>query len=169
MRTNFEDAFAKLIDKEQGYVNHPEDPGGVTNLGVTIKVWAAWKGRDVTDAEMRSLTPEMVAPLYKAQYWNQCRCDDLPSGVDICVFDCAVNSGVKRAIKILQRCVNVEEDGLIGRNTLAAVTSLDPSEIIDRFCAERQSYLESLPTFSTFGKGWIRRVAEIKAEAMNLA
>ena len=169
MRTNFEDALKALLKHEGGYVNHPSDPGGMTNLGVTKRVWEEWKGHEVDEATMRGLTPEIVAPLYKARYWDAVHGDDLPAGVDLCVFDCAVNSGVKRAAKFLQRAVNVEDDGAIGRGTLAAVTALDPAEIIDRFCAERQSFLEALPTFSTFGKGWTRRVSEVKSEAMNLA
>ena len=169
MRTNFEDALEALLKHEGGYVNHPADPGGMTNLGVTKRVWEEWKGQVVDEAEMRALTPEKVAPLYKAKYWDMVHGDQLPSGVDMCVFDCAVNSGVKRAAKLLQRAVGVDDDGVIGRGTLAAVESLTPEEIIDRFCAERLSFLEALPTFATFGKGWSRRVAGVKTESLNLA
>lgn len=169
MRTNFEYAFQLLLEIEKGFVNDPKDPGGMTNLGVTKAVWEEWKGQIVDEATMRGLTPEMVAPLYKAKYWNPCRGDELPSGLDICVFDFAVNSGVKRAIKLLQRCVNAEEDGIIGKNTMTAIFALNPEEIIDRYCSERQTFLESLSNFSIYGKGWTRRVAEVKQEAMNLA
>ena len=169
MRTNFEDALAALLKHEGGYVNHPADPGGMTNLGVTKRVWEEWKGHAVDEAEMRALTPEKVGPLYKAKYWDMVHGDQLPSGVDLCVFDCAVNSGVKRASKLLQRAVGVDDDGVIGRGTLAAVEALSAEEIIDRFCAERLSFLEALPTFATFGKGWSRRVAGVKIESLNLA
>jgi len=169
MRTNFEDALAALLKHEGGYVNHPSDPGGMTNLGVTKRVWEEWVNRPVDEAEMRALTPDTVAPLYKAKYWDMVHGDQLPSGVDLCVFDCAVNSGVKRAAKFLQRAVGVDDDGVIGRGTLAAVEALAPEEIIDRFCAERLSFLEALPTFATFGKGWSRRVAGVKTESLNLA
>ena len=169
MRTNFEDALAALLKHEGGYVNHPADPGGMTNLGVTKRVWEEWKGHAVDEAEMRALTPEKVGPLYKAKYWDMVHGDQLPSGVDLCVFDCAVNSGVKRASKLLQRAVGVDDDGVIGRGTLAAVEALSAEEIIDRFCAERLSFLEALPTFATFGKGWSRRVAGVKTESLNLA
>ncbi len=169
MRTNFEDALAALLKHEGGYVNHPSDPGGMTNLGVTKRVWEEWVNRPVDETEMRSLTPDTVAPLYKAKYWDMVHGDQLPSGVDLCVFDCAVNSGVKRAAKFLQRAVGVDDDGVIGRGTLAAVEALAPEEIIDRFCAERLSFLEALPTFATFGKGWSRRVAGVKTESLNLA
>ena len=169
MRTNFEDALAALLKHEGGYVNHPADPGGMTNLGVTKRVWEEWKGHAVDEAEMRALTSEKVGPLYKAKYWDMVHGDQLPSGVDLCVFDCAVNSGVKRASKLLQRAVGVDDDGVIGRATLAAVETLSAEEIIDRFCAERLSFLEALPTFATFGKGWSRRVAGVKTESLNLA
>jgi lysozyme family protein len=169
MLTNFQDALEALLKHEGGYVNHPADPGGMTNLGVTKRVWEEWKGHAVDESEMRALTPEKVAPLYKAKYWDMVYADKLPSGVDFCVFDCAVNSGVKRASKLLQRAVGVEDDGVIGRATLAAVEMLPPEEIIDRFCAERLSFLEALPTFAVFGKGWSRRVAGVKSEAMNIA
>jgi lysozyme family protein len=87
----------------------------------------------------------------------------------MCVFDCAVNSGVKRASKLLQRAIGVDDDGVIGRNTLAALENLAAEDVIDRFCAERLSFLEALPTFATFGKGWSRRVAGVKTESLNLA
>ena len=169
MRTNFEDALEALLKHEGGYVNHPADPGGMTNLGVTKRVWEEWKGQAVDEVEMRALTPEKVAPLYKAKYWDMVHGDKLPSGVDMCVFDCAVNSGVKRASKLLQRAIGVDDDGVIGRNTLAALENLAPEDVIDRFCAERLSFLEALPTFATFGKGWSRRVAGVKTESLNLA
>jgi lysozyme family protein len=169
MMTNFEIALLKLLAHEGGFVNHPADPGGMTNLGVTKKVWEEWRGQPVDEAEMRSLSPEKVAPLYKAKYWDMVHGDQLPHGVDFCVFDCAVNSGVKRASKLLQRAVGVDDDGVIGRATMTAVEALETAEIIDRFCAERLSFLESLPTFATFGKGWSRRVASVKTESMNLA
>jgi len=169
MRSNFDLALLKLLVHEGGYVNHPADPGGMTNLGVTKRVWEEWRGHAVDEMEMRMLTPEKVAPLYKAKYWDMVQADKLPHGVDFCVFDCAVNSGVKRASRLLQRAVGVDDDGVIGRATLAAVEALEPAEIIDRFCAERLSFLESLPTFATFGKGWSRRVASVKTESMNLA
>jgi lysozyme family protein len=169
MRTNFEDALAALLKSEGGYIHHPADPGGMTNLGVTKRVWEEWKGHAVDEAEMRALTPEKVGPLYKAKYWDMVHGDQLPSGVDLCVFDCAVNSGVKRASKLLQRAVGVDDDGVIGRATLAAVEDISAEEVIDRFCAERLSFLEALPTFATFGKGWSRRVAGVKSESLNLA
>ena len=169
MRSNFDVALLKLLVHEGGFVNHPADPGGMTNLGVTKKVWEEWRNQPVDEAEMRALSPEKVAPLYKAKYWDMVQGDRLPHGVDMCVFDCAVNSGVKRASKLLQRAVGVDDDGVIGRATIAAVEALNLEEVIDRFCAERLTFLEALPTFTTFGKGWTRRVAQVREESQNLA
>jgi lysozyme family protein len=118
---------------------------------------------------MRALTPDMVAPLYKAKYWDKVYGDKLPHGVDLCVFDCAVNSGVSRAAKLLQRAVGVDDDGVIGNMTLTACEAVSPDLIIQRFSEERLAFLQALPTFATFGKGWSRRVAEVEAQAQNLA
>ena len=103
MRENFEQCLAMVLKHEGGFVNHPKDPGGMTNLGVTRKVWEEWVGHSVDELTMRSLGPEDVAPLYRKNYWDKCRCDDLPHGVDFAVFDLAINSGTGRASKFLQR------------------------------------------------------------------
>lgn len=169
MKENFDIAFKALLKHEGGFVNHPVDPGGMTNLGVTKLVWENWVGHPVDEQTMRGLTPEMVAPLYKKRYWDAVRGDDLPSGVDLVVFDCAVNSGVGRASRFLQQVVGVTDDGKIGPGTIQAVLSKDPKELVDAFCDKRQAFLESLPTFGTFGKGWSRRVAEVREQGENLA
>ena len=169
MKENFENALKALLKHEGGYVNHPSDPGGMTNLGVTKRVWEEFVGHEVDEQTMRGLTPEAVAPLYKKRYWDAVRGDDLPGGVDLCVFDCAVNSGVGRASKFLQQAVGVADDGKIGPGTIAAVNAMDAKALVDAFCDKRQAFLEGLPTFATFGKGWSRRVAEVREQSENLA
>ena len=169
MKENFDVALKALLKHEGGYVNHPADPGGMTNLGVTKRVWEEFVGHEVDEQTMRGLTPELVAPLYKKRYWDAVRGDDLPSGVDIAVFDCAVNSGVGRASKFLQKAVGVADDGKIGPATLRAVASKNPKELVVTLSDQRQKFLESLPTFATFGKGWSRRVAEVRQQSENLA
>ena len=126
MKENFDVALKALLKHEGGYVNHPADPGGMTNLGVTKRVWEEWVGHEVDEQTMRGLTPDAVAPLYRKRYWDAVRGDDLPSGVDLVVFDCAVNSGVGRASKFLQKAVGVADDGKIGPATLRAVASKNP-------------------------------------------
>ena len=157
-----------LLHHEGGFVNHPKDPGGMTNLGVTKKVYDAWIGRESTEAEMRALTPEDVAPIYKKNYWDKVRGDDLPSGVDWCAFDWAVNSGSGRPAKAIQRCVGATQDGAIGPKTLALVFDQDVERIIDYVYDRRQSFYESLPACKTFGRGWTRRNEETRAQALAL-
>ena len=169
MKQNFQPALDALLKHEGGFVNHPKDPGGITNLGVTKKVWESFVGHEVDEQTMRSLTPSVVAPLYKQRYWDTVKADDLPSGLDLCVFDCAVNSGVGRAAKLLQQAVGVKDDGQIGPATLKAVNAFPVKDLIEKFSDKRQQFLESLPTFDTFGKGWTRRVAEVEDESKRLA
>jgi lysozyme family protein len=168
MQSNFEQCLKELLVHEGGFVNHPQDPGGMTNLGVTKRVWEEWTGHEVDEKQMRALTPELVAPLYKRKYWDACRSDDLVSGVDYAVFDVAVNSGAGRAIKFLQSCVGVDADGGFGPRTLDAVkvAEKDPERLIELYSAKRLEFLQSLKTFETFGKGWSRRVAEVKDKAL---
>jgi lysozyme family protein len=164
MKENFDSALAHVLKHEGGYVNHPADPGGMTNLGVTKRVWEEWVGHDVDEKTMRSLTPEMVGPLYKKKYWDKVKGDDLPSGVDYVVFDAAVNSGPGRAAKWLQACVGVEQDGGIGPKTLAAVKTFE-GDLIGDYNKRRLSFLSDLPHWGTFGKGWSRRVASVQNDA----
>ena len=170
MSSNFETCLAKLLVHEAGFVNDSRDNGGMTNLGVTIKVWEEWVGHDVSEKEMRNLTPAMVAPLYKRKYWDACRANELVPGVDYAVFDVAVNSGVGRAIKLLQSVVGATPDGGYGSITAALVQKAEqnPIQLIELYSAKRLEFLESLKSFPTFGKGWRRRVAEVKADALKM-
>ena len=166
MRNNFAEALQALLKHEGGYVNHPSDPGGITNLGVTKKVWEEWVGHPVTEATMRALKPEDVAALYKNKYWDKVQGDFLPDGVDLAVFDAAVNSGPGRAAKWLQELVGAKADGFIGPQTLTTVGQIDPSMLIADYNAYRLAFLQKLPTFPTFGKGWSNRVAAVTTEAL---
>ena len=166
--SNWKKSFELMLASEGGYVNHPSDPGGMTNLGVTKRVWEEWVGRESNEKEMRSLTPEMVEPLYKRKFWDACKCDDMPSGIDYLVFDFAVNAGVGRSAKILQTAVGVPADGGIGPITLAAVKAQDPAELVQKFSDAKEAFYRSLNTFETFGKGWLNRVAAVKIKANTL-
>ena len=170
MNSNFDLCLKNLLIHEGGYVNNPADPGGMTNLGVTARVWEEWVGHPVDEKQMRALTPADVAPLYKRKYWDTCHADDLVSGVDYCVFDVAVNSGSGRAIKFLQSCVGATPDGGYGSITAALVKKAeeDPRRLIELYCAKRLEFLQSLKTFPVFGKGWSKRVAEVKEQALKM-
>lgn len=168
MTENFDDALAAVLEHEGGFVNHPKDPGGMTNLGVTKRVWEAWVGKTVSEADMRALTPAIVAPMYRKQYWDAVKGDELPSGLDYLMFDFAINAGASRAIKTMQKAIGTTPDGAIGPKTMQALRDADPDALIDKFSAEKEAFYRSLPTFATFGKGWLRRVAEVKSHAVTL-
>jgi lysozyme family protein len=169
MTDRFPRALELVLVHEGGYVDHPRDPGGATNLGVTIGTLSGWLGRPATKAEVRALTVDAVAPIYRKNYWDAVRADDLPAGVDYCVFDFGVNSGPRRAIMALQRAVGVADDGRIGPITLAAVRRKSPEDIIARICSDRLSFMRRLSTWPTFGVGWQRRVEGVEREAVRMA
>lgn len=168
MKENFDIALKALLKHEGGYVNHPADPGGMTNLGVTKRVWEEWVGHEVDEKTMRALTPALVAPLYKKKFWDKVCGDELPTGVDLAVFDLAVNSGPGRAAKMLQKVLGVTQDGAIGPQTLAKAINVDSSKLVADYNAERLAFLMALPTWGTFGKGWGRRVAEVTEQATHM-
>jgi lysozyme family protein len=167
---NFDRCLELMLKHEGNFVSHPQDPGGMTNLGVTKRVWEEWVGRPVSEKEMRNLTPKMVAPLYKRKYWDACRADELISGLDYAVFDVSVNSGVGRAIKLLQSVVGATPDGGYGSitNALVKKAEQEPTKLVEDYCAKRLDFLQSLKAFPVFGKGWTRRVEEVKAEALKM-
>ena len=172
MQSNWQKAFEQMLASEGGYVNHPADPGGMTNLGVTKRVWEEWVGHPVDEKQMRALQPADVTPLYQRKYWNATKCSELPAGLDLCVFDTAVNSGPGRAVKLLQTYIGVAADGAIGEKTLAAINEFKGQALIDLingYCDSRQAFLAGLPTFATFGKGWTARVERLRAEAVEMA
>lgn len=169
----FDEALKVILRHEGGYVNHPRDPGGITNLGVTKNTWEAWTKKPATVADMRALTPVTVAPLYKARYWDECKCGQMPAGLALCVFDFAVNAGPRRAARYLQTMVGAVADGNIGPATVAAVTMWTgkhgDAEAVRQYQAARERYYRSLSTFDTFGRGWLRRVRETETEALRMA
>lgn len=164
--------FKKCLDivlkHEGGFVDHPKDPGGATNFGITIKTLSEWRGRDVTVEDVRSLTKQEAAEIYLSRYWNRIRGDQLPPGVDLVVFSAAVLLGVRRASGILQSIVDAKTDGIIGQETLAKVASMDVEYVIDQFCDDWLDYLRSRPHWQEFQRGWTRRVTETKQYALEM-
>jgi len=168
MLNNFHKAFNLVLKEEGGFVNNPKDPGGMTNLGVTKKSWEEWIGRSATEQEIRDLVPAQVLPFYQEKYWNVCRCDKLQSGLDHLIFDIAVNSGTGRAAKFLQSAVGVDADGAIGPRTLASVKDFEPAALINKISDLREAFYRSLPTFPTFGRGWLARCEHVRSEALRM-
>lgn len=168
MKSNFDLALQCVLKSEGGFTNNLADPGGMTNMGVTKVVWEEWVGHPVDEKAMRNLMPADVAPMYQRKYWEKTNGDSLPAGIDYACFDAAVNSGPGRAVKWLQGCVGVDVDGSLGPKTLSAVRSFNQADLISDFCKRRLSYLQDLPTFPVFGKGWSRRVTEVEQTALKM-
>lgn len=152
----FDEAFTALIGNEGGYSNHPEDPGGETMWGITARVarQAGYSG------SMRDLPLDTAKMIACNQYWSSVRANELPSQVRFDVFDASYNSGPKQAIKWLQRAAGATDDGIFGPGTLAAVDKIDPDVLCKRFNGHRLKFFTSLPTWSSFGKGWANRIAD---------
>ena len=168
MKNNFDKCLHMLLEHEGGYVNNVHDKGGMTNLGVTKKVYDKWIDRESTEQEMRDLTPDDVAPIYKKNYWDRAKGDSLPSGLDWACFDWAVNSGSGRPAKAVQRAVGATVDGAIGKNTIALVMEKDPEFIIDYVYTVRKSFYEGLDDYKHFGRGWSRRNKETLKQALSM-
>ena len=168
MQSNWIKCLETILHHEGGYVNHPKDPGGETNLGVTKRVYEDFGGTK----DMKDLTREDVEPIYKKNYWDRVKGDDLPAGLDLCVFDFGVNAGTGRAAKYLQTLIGTVADGGIGPNTLKKLNDYVEEhgieDAIKNYQSDRQKYYESLSTFDTFGKGWTRRVDETTELALEM-
>lgn len=162
-------AMPHVFKVEGGYVDHPRDPGGATNLGVTIATLRAWRKRPVSKADVKALTKEEATAIYKAQYWDKVAGDDLPAGLDYAMFDFGINSGPSRAVKFLQQILGVKADGVIGVMTLEAVRQHPVNYLISELCNSRIAWLRRLKTWDTFGKGWTRRIEHVRATALSFA
>lgn len=165
MASIFKLALTPVLAHEGGYVNHPRDPGGPTNFGVTQRVYDAYRQRKGQDPRTVKLIEKAeVEAIYKAGYWDKVNGDAMPPGVGYVLFDYAVNSGPSRAIKALQAALGVTPDGTIGNMTMDALeTHGDHDALIADICARRLAFMRRLSTWSTFGKGWSRRVADVQA------
>ncbi|GJD64580.1 glycoside hydrolase family 108 protein [Methylobacterium frigidaeris] len=164
--STFERALTLVLKHEGGWVDDPRDPGGATNLGVTICTLSLWLGRPATKAEVKALTVAVVAPIYRRNYWDAIRTDELPPGLGYALFDFAVNSGKKRAVIGLQRALKIADDGALGPITLAAVAKHKPADLIDALCDGRLAFLRALSIWPRFGKGWSRRVEDVRKAAL---
>lgn len=167
--TAFDTCFASVIKSEGGFVNDPRDSGGVTNWGVTKRAWENWVSHPVTEGDMRGLTPAIVAPFYRANYWNPMHGDTMPVPLALCLFHCAVNAGPKRAAMLLQHVVDTVPDGALGPATLNAVTVWIAKHGLKAMVAAYQDALRefyrSLHNFEVFGKGWLARADDVQRQA----
>ena len=166
MQGNFKECLELVLKAEGGWVNHPSDPGGETNLGVTKRVWEEYVGHPVDS--LKKLTKEDVAPLYELKYWRPCYCEVLPRGLDFVVFSMGVNAGPGRSVKLLQSAIGCVPDGVIGPKTRELISSSNGADIIKKFSDARREYYKSLKK-PMFEKGWLARVDHEEADALNMA
>jgi lysozyme family protein len=168
----FEICIPRILKHEGGFVDHPRDPGGATNKGITIATFRRYIKPNATVADLKAMTQEQAVTIYKRHYWDAVSADQLPVGLDYAVADFAVNSGPGRAAQYLQRIVGVEADGRIGPATLAAVRRRSPVELIGLICHERLAFMRRIRgkdgklLWDSFGRGWQRRVDDVRNEAM---
>ena len=165
----YPEAIRRVLASEGGYVNHPSDPGGPTNFGITIADYRKYVKADATAADVRAMQVGEAKAIYHSKYWDAICGDALPAGVDYCVFDYAVNSGTARAPKVLQRVLGVPITGRVDDATLAAVRERDARALIQAICDERMRFLQSLKTWPVFGRGWTKRVAEVRTAALAMS
>jgi lysozyme family protein len=167
MQTSYGWALKAVLTHEGGYSNNPADPGGATMRGVTQAVYDAYRRRlGLGVRSVKFLADDELQAIYRKQYWDAVKSDELPSGLDYCVFDFAVNSGPLRAARYLQTAVGTQPDGVIGLVTLHAAENADPKVVIHAICDKRLEFLQGLPDWHTFGKGWAARVSGVRALAL---
>lgn len=154
---NFDDAFTKLLGHEGGFVDHPSDPGGATNWGVTQAVARAFGYA----GHMRDFPQETAKAIYRKKYWDAVRAEELPSGVRYAVFDAAVNSGPRQAVMWLQRAIGANPDGIVGPQTILLSRAAHPDFLLRRMLASRLQFMTDLKTWPVFGRGWARRISDL--------
>lgn len=172
MNRNFQRALQLVLQSEGGWAHDPDDRGGATNRGITISTARLYIDRDFTIENLKHITTEQVAKVYKGHYWDAVKGDSLPDGVDYATFDFAVNSGTGRASRYLQEVVGAIIDGQIGPHTLLAVKGRPKAYVIDGLCAKRSAFLHRLaktPRQHKFEKGWENRVERVRIAANKIA
>lgn len=154
---DFGTAFERVIGHEGGYVNDPRDPGGETKFGISKRSYPM--------EDIAGLTLERAKAIYARDFWGPAGCDAVPDGARYALFDLAVNSGARTAVKLLQGAVGETDDGILGPRTITAASSMPSARLVARLCAARLKLMTDLATFDTFGRGWTRRVLSILQEA----
>jgi lysozyme family protein len=167
--SRFQQAVELVLQHEGGFVDHPKDPGGATKFGITRETLSRAQERPASVEDVRELARAEAEAIYRRLYWDVLRADELPPGVDLAVFDFAVNSGPVRAARMLQIVLGVTADGIIGPVTLRAACEADPAETIRRLTRARLGFLGRLAAWPVFGRGWRRRVLAVEQGALRLA
>ena len=169
MHANFQPSLNLTLKFEGGWVDNIHDPGGATNMGITLNSLASYRNKPVSSADLRLLTRGEAAEIYHQMFWHPLCADDLPAGVDVVLFDYAVNSGHPAAVRTVQALLDCPVDGILGPNTLAALAHGSSTELIRGISDQRLNFLKRLSTFRWFGAGWTTRVRSVETEAMRIA
>ena len=169
MHANFQPSLNLTLKFEGGWVDNKHDPGGATNMGITLNSLALYRNKPVSSADLRLLTRGEAAEIYHQMFWHPLCADDLPAGVDVVLFDYAVNSGHPAAVRTVQALLDCPVDGILGPNTLAALAHGSSTELIRGISDQRLNFLKRLSTFRWFGAGWTTRVRSVETEAMRIA
>jgi len=165
-----------VVAHEGGFTNDQRDKGnhlpdgreGCTMWGCTQANWEKYIGHTVTQDDMKALKKEDVKPLYKKNYWDAVRGDDLPNGVDYAVFDFAINAGPAAARKMIQKALRVTSDGIFGPATIKAIQEANGLDLLKKFSNNKEEFYKSLDNFPTYGKGWLKRVADVETVALTM-
>lgn len=166
----YDESLRRLLEHEGGYTNHPSDPGGPTNFGITIFDYRKYVMPGATAGDVRSMTLDQAKVIYRAKYWDAQHCDTLPAGVDYATFDYGVNSGIGRSGRVLRRVLHLSDDSSeVTPDVILAANAANAQDLVGLICDERLRFLKQLRTWPVFGAGWGRRVAEVKATSLRMA
>jgi lysozyme family protein len=168
-RNSFPAALDLVLGNEGGFANHPLDPGGPTKFGITLETLARARKAAVGVEDVRNLERAEAGAIYRGLYWDAVRADELPAGLDLALFDFAVNAGTVRAARTLQSVLGCTVDGIVGPATLAAAHEKPVPETVRALTRARLDHLARLPTWPVFGRGWRRRVLAVEAAARRRA
>lgn len=164
-----------LLPDNDGQPIHKDanDSGGWTSYGITLATYQQYFGNNKTVNDLKNMTQDQIQTIYKS-FWNSCHCDDLHNGVDLMVFDFAVNAGIKRSSTVLQKSINsfsnnnIDVDGIIGKNTISCANAINDSKLIDALLKEQEDFYKSLKAFKYFGNGWLRRLNDKYKVALSM-
>ena len=172
MADTFDICLAFTLREEGGYVDDRSDPGGATNMGITLATYRQWSDDpNLGDVQVKDMTSKTARAIYRSLYWNRLRADALPAGVDLSVFDMGVNAGIWRSARLLQQALGFtgdEVDGSIGPETLAAAGRFDPRSLVNNLADRQAAHYRSLPDFPTFGTGWLNRTEARRDAALTM-
>jgi lysozyme family protein len=166
---NFDEALRLVLAHEGGYAHHPSDPGGPTNFGITLAVFRQYVKPNAAASDLRAMSVAQARAIYRAKYWNALACDRLPVGLDYAAFDYGVHSGVARAARVLRHLAGAAAGNGVDAAALSLIAARESRVLIAALCDERLAFLKRLATWAVFGKGWARRVSDVRAAALAMA